>query len=121
MAASTRDYDDIPGTIVFDGRQARKGYALNSMCLSLNIPKNRAEFLADNEAYLDRYALTPEQRRAVLDRDWMRLLELGGNVYYVLRIARTDGLTPQHVGAAVNGITLEEFQQKILDGGMANG
>jgi protocatechuate 4,5-dioxygenase alpha subunit len=92
---SRRDYDDIPGTIVFDGQQARRGYALNKFLMSLNQPANREAFMADEAAYLDRFTLDDEQREAVLGRQWLRLLEVGGNVYYTYKLAACDGMTFQ--------------------------
>src|SRR5262245_54563470 len=74
------EYDDIPGTFVFDGRRSRQGYWLNMFCMSLRDEANREAFRADEAKYLDGFAVTDEQRRAILDRDWLRMLELGGNV-----------------------------------------
>ncbi len=114
-----RDYDDIPGTYVFDGEHSRKGYDLNMFCMSLNQAENREKFREDEASYLNRYRITPEQKQAVLDRDWLELLRLGGNIYYTFKIAAYDGLTMQHVGAGMSGtgMTVEEFQQMMLDGG----
>ena len=42
-----REYDDIPGTYVFDGAHSRVGYSLNMFCMSLNEEANRDEFRAD--------------------------------------------------------------------------
>lgn len=112
-----REYDDIPGTFVFDGRRSRQGYPLNSMCMSLNDPANREEFVRDVEGYMDRFGLSDEQKAAVRERDWLRMLELGGNIYFTFKIAILDGLTMQHVGASMSGVTFEEFQQMMLDGG----
>ena len=114
-----RDYDDIPGTYVFDGEHSRKGYHLNMFCMSLNQAENREKFREDEASYLNRYRITPEQKQAVLDRDWLELLRLGGNIYYTFKIAAYDGLTMQHVGAGMSGtgMTVEEFRQMMLDGG----
>jgi|TARA_B110001454_G_C12626788_1_gene395234 protocatechuate 4,5-dioxygenase alpha chain len=114
-----RDYDDIPGTYVFDGEHSRKGYDLNMFCMSLNQAENREKFREDEASYLNRYRITPEQKQAVLDRDWLELLRLGGNIYYTFKIAAYDGLTMQHVGAGMSGtgMTVEEFRQMMLDGG----
>lgn len=112
-----RDYDSIPGTVVFDGRRARQGYPLNSMCMSLNDEGNREAFRADPEAYMQRYGLSEEQRQAVRDRDWLRMLELGGNIYFTLKIASLDGLTTQDVGAAMTGISPDEFREMMRNGG----
>lgn len=112
-----REYDDIPGTFVFDGRRSRQGYPLNSMCMSLNDPANREEFMRDLEGYMDKFGLSDEQKAAVRERDWLRMLELGGNIYFTFKIAILDGLTMQHVGASMSGVTFEEFRQMMLDGG----
>lgn len=114
---AAREYDDIPGTFVFDGRRSRQGYWLNMFCMSLNDEQNREAFRADEAAYLDRFRLTPEQRRAVLDRDWIRLLELGGNIYYTFKLAACDGLTFQQLAALQTGVTEDEYVGMMLSGG----
>lgn len=116
-----RDYSDIPGTFVFDGDHSRKGYHLNMFCMSLNDPANRDEFRADEAAYLDKFDLTEAQRSAVLERDYLGLLEHGGNIYYTYKIAALDRHSFQYVGAQMSGVTEEEFQQMMLDGGRAPG
>ena len=114
-----RDYDDIPGTYVQDASHLRRGYHLNMFCMSLNQAGNREEFRADEAAYLDRFPMTGAQRQAVLARDWLEMLRLGGNIYYTFKLATFDGLTMQHVGAAMSGtgMSVEEFRQMLLDGG----
>jgi protocatechuate 4,5-dioxygenase, alpha chain len=112
-----RDYDDIPGTIVFDGRRSRRGYPLNKFLMSLNQPANREAFRADEGAYLARFAVDGEQRDAVLRREWLRLIELGGNVYYTYKLAACDGMTFQDLAGEQTGMTAEEFAQMMLDGG----
>lgn len=112
-----RPYDDIPGTYVFDGRHSRKGYALNMCCMSLNDPANRDAFRADEAAYLDRYTLSCEQRQAVLERDWLAMLQLGGNIYYTFKLAALDGRSMQYLGGAFSGISEEEFRNMMVAGG----
>lgn len=114
---SKRDYDDIPGTYVFDGERNRKGYHLNMFCMSLNKAENREQFAADPEGYLMTFPMTEEQRQAVRERDWNGMLRLGGNIYYTFKIAIFDGLTMQDVGAAMSGVSVEAFKQMLLDGG----
>jgi protocatechuate 4,5-dioxygenase, alpha chain len=111
------DYDSIPGTYVYDSRRSRMGYALNMFCMSLNKPENRVLFKADQATYLDRFALSAEQRRAVLDRDWLGLLRIGGNIYYTIKIAFCDGLTFQDVAGMMSGVPKEKYAQMMLDGG----
>lgn len=111
------EFKDIPGTYVFDKTHSRMGYHLNMFCMSLNDETNRERFRADEEAYLDGYRLTPEQRKAVLDRDWLGMLRLGGNIYYTFKIAIFDRLSMQAVGGAMSDITEEEFRNMMLTGG----
>ncbi|SVC55195.1 uncharacterized protein METZ01_LOCUS308049 [marine metagenome] len=117
--SESRDYDDIPGTYVMDGKHHRRGYHLNMFCMSLNKAENREAFRADEEAHLDKFPMTSEQRRAVLDRDWLGLLRSGGNIYFTFKIAAFDRLSMQHLGAAMSGapMTEEEFIQMMVDGG----
>jgi protocatechuate 4,5-dioxygenase alpha chain len=112
-----RDYDDIPGTVVFDGRLSRRGYALNKFLMSLNQPANREAFRTDERTYLDRFAVDDEQREAVLRREWLRLIELGGNVYYTYKLAACDGMTFQDLAGEQTGMSAEDFAQMMLDGG----
>ena len=112
-----KDYDDIPGTFVFDGAHNRKGYRLNTFCMSLNESANREAFAEDESTYLDRFSLTREQKQAVLDREYLELLRLGGNIYYTFKIAIYDRKSMQYVGGEMSGITEEEFKQMMIDGG----
>jgi protocatechuate 4,5-dioxygenase, alpha chain len=112
-----RDYDSIPGTYVFDSRRAQAGYALNMFCMSLNKMENRKRFKENEAAYLDRFTLSGEQRRAVLERDWLGMLKVGGNIYYTIKIAFCDGLTFQDVAGMMCGVTKEIYAQMMLAGG----
>jgi len=115
--AQTDPYDDIPGTILFDAQRSRQGYHLNMFCMSLMSAENRAAFKANEEKYLDAWPLTPEQRQAVLKRDWNGMLRLGGNIYYTSKLAATDGLTFQNIAAIMTGSTQEQYAQMMLKGG----
>ncbi|MGI9615740.1 MAG: protocatechuate 4,5-dioxygenase subunit alpha [Acidimicrobiales bacterium] len=112
-----RDYDDIPGTYVFDGARSREGYQLNMFCMSLNDEANREVFRNDPGSYLDRYDLTVEQREAVDQRDWLRMLQLGGNIYYTFKLAAFDGLSMQDVGGSMSAMTREAFSEMMVGGG----
>jgi protocatechuate 4,5-dioxygenase alpha chain len=104
---------DIPGTTLFDGRQARKGYALNKMCYSFNDAANRAAFLADEAAYCARYSLSDEQRAAVTSRNVLQLIAAGGNVYYLAKFAGIFGLDVQDIGAQQTGMSKDAFKAKL--------
>jgi protocatechuate 4,5-dioxygenase, alpha chain len=109
--------DDIPGTYVFTAERSRRGYQLNRFCMSLLQAANREAFRADQEAYLDRFPLTPEQRQAVLDRDYIRMLELGGNIYYTAKIGAADGLSFQKVASLQAGVEEAEYLAMMVGGG----
>lgn len=113
MAPLEHPVDDIPGTILFDGHQAMKGYALNKMCFSFNDAKNREAFARDEDAYCDRYLLTPEQRRAVKNRDVLAMLSAGGNIYYLAKLAGIFGLSVQQIGAQQRGMSEAEFKHML--------
>ena len=105
------------GTVVFDGVEAQKGYALNKMCYSFNRAENRARFLADEEAYCAEFGLTPQQREAVRRRDVLALIRAGGNVYYLAKLAGIFGLDVQDIGAQQTGMTLDAFKAKLIQAG----
>lgn len=108
------DHPPIPGTLLFDGVQARKGYALNKMCFSFNDAANREAFRRDEEAYMRHYQLGEEQARAIRNRDVPGLLAAGGNVYYLAKFAGILGLDVQDLGAAQTGLTKEEFKARLV-------
>jgi len=112
-----KDYEDIPGTFVFDADRSREGYHLNQFCISLRLQKNRDAFNAGEEAYLDTYPMTAEQRAAVLARDWNLLLELGGNIYYTSKLAANDGINFQNLAGLMTGMGVEKYRDMMLNGG----
>ncbi len=107
----------IPGTTLFDGDQAQKGLALNRMCFSFNSAENRAAFLKDEEAYCRKFGLTDEQREAVRGRKVLKMIEAGGNVYYLAKLAGIFGLSVQDIGAQQTGMTVAAFKQKLTAAG----
>jgi protocatechuate 4,5-dioxygenase alpha chain len=104
----------IPGTSLFDGDAASRGYALNAMCYSFNDERNREAFRADEEGYCARFGLTPEQRAAVASRNVLAMIAAGGNIYYLAKLAGIFGLNVQDVGAQQTGMSVEAFKQKLL-------
>jgi protocatechuate 4,5-dioxygenase alpha chain len=117
MPRKEQDYDDIPGTFVFDAERSRQGYGINMFCMSLMKDENRKAFRANEAEYLKRFPLTPEQAQAILDRDYNRMLELGGNIYYTAKLGATDGHSFQHLAALMTGMTQESYAAMMLAGG----
>lgn len=113
MIWKKHSYEDIPGTYVFDGKSSHQGYPLNKMAFSFNQAENREEFKRDPDAYCRKFGLSDEQREAVVAGDFLRLLQLGGNIYYLAKIAIFHGLSVQDAGAAMSGVTTEEFKAKL--------
>jgi protocatechuate 4,5-dioxygenase alpha chain len=111
------DYDDIPGTTVFDAERSRQGYHLNQFCMSLMKAPNRERFRADEAAYLAEWPMTQEQRAAVMRRDWNGMIALGGNIYFLAKLFLSDGKSFQQVAAIMTGSTQEDYAKMMLDGG----
>ena len=117
MPRKEQEYDDIPGTFVFDAERSRQGYGINMFCMSLMKDANRKAFKADEAGYLKQYPLTPEQTDAILKRDYNRMLELGGNIYFTAKLGATDGHSFRHLAAVMTGSTQEDYASMMLAGG----
>jgi protocatechuate 4,5-dioxygenase alpha chain len=111
------EFEDIPGTRVYTAARARKGYHLNQFCMSLMKPENRARWKADEAAYLADWPLTDDQRAAVLARDYNRLLDLGGNIYFLAKVFSTDGLSFVQAVSTMTGMSVADYQAMMLAGG----
>ena len=113
----TEEYEDIPGTFVFNAERSRRGYGINMFCMSLMKDENRKAFKANEAEYLKKFNLTPEQTDAVLKRDYNRMLELGGNIYFTAKLGATDGHSFRHLAAVMTNSTQEDYAQMMLAGG----
>jgi len=114
-----KEYDDIPGTYVFDADRSRRGYHVNMFCMSLMKAENRKAFKENEAKYLDERfpELTSEQKEAVLKRQYNRLLELGGNIYFTAKLGATDGHPFQYLAALMTGATQQDYADMMLRGG----
>ena len=117
MAREQHDYDDIPGTFVFDAERSRQGFGINMFCMSLMKDDNRKAFKANEAEYLKKFNLTPEQSDAVLKRDYNRMLELGGNIYFTAKLGAADGHSFQHLAATMTGASQQDYADMMLGGG----
>jgi protocatechuate 4,5-dioxygenase alpha chain len=111
------EYEDIPGTFVFNAERSRQGYGINMFCMSLMKDENRKAFKANETEYLKKFNLTPEQTDAVLKRDYNRMLELGGNIYFTAKLGATDGHSFRHLAAVMTGSTQDDYAAMMLKGG----
>jgi protocatechuate 4,5-dioxygenase alpha chain len=117
--ALDKPYAGIPGTTIFDAEQSRKGYWLNQFCMSLMKAENREKFKADERGYLDQWAMTEDQKQAVLARDLNRCIELGGNIYFLAKVGATDGKSFQQMAGSMTGMSEEAYRDMMVGGGRA--
>jgi protocatechuate 4,5-dioxygenase alpha chain len=110
-------FDDIPGTRVYTTERARRGYWINQFCMSLMKPENRERWRADERKYLEDWRLSEEQKEALLARDYNRLLDLGGNIYYLAKVFSTDGLSFVQAVSTMTGMIVEDYPKMMLAGG----
>lgn len=115
--ALEKPYLDVPGTIIFDAEQSRKGYHLNQFCMSLMKAANRERFKANERAYLDEWPMTEEQKLAVLARDLNRCMATGGNIYFLAKLGATHGLSFQQMAGSMTGMTEDEYRDMMVAGG----
>src|SRR5688500_20279317 len=114
---SLDELEDIPGTTVFNALRSRQAYHLHKFCMSLMQPENREAFRADERAYLDRFRMNEEQKQAVLARDFTKLIDLGGNIYFLVKLSNTDGWSAQRAVGSMTGMTPDEYAAMMRAGG----
>ena len=112
---------DLPGTPIFDGDSSRRGLRMNRLFMSLREAANRERFLADEAAYCASFGLSPEQQQAVLDRDWQAMIDLGGSIFYVYKLAMMDGRSMQYLGGVFTGMGEDDFLAAMRAGGRRDG
>jgi len=117
MRSYNEAFKDIPGTTVFDATRSRQGYHLNMFCMSLMKAGNRERFKADEQAYLETFPMTSEQRQAVRDRDYNRMIALGGNIYFLAKIGATDGFSFQNLASKMTGVPEDDYKAMMVAGG----
>ena len=115
--STTSARQPVPGTTIFDGEQARKGYALNKMCYSFNDAANRKALVADEDGYCAKYGLNTQQRDAIRHRNVLELIGAGGNAYYLAKFAGIFGLDMQDIGAQQTGLSKDQFKEKLQAAG----
>ena len=111
------ELEDIPGTRVFTAARARQGYQLNQFAMSLMKAENRERWKAGERAYLDEWKLSEAQKQALLDRDYNRLLDLGGNIYFLAKVFSTDGKSFLQAVSTMSGMSLEDYSAMMIAGG----
>ena len=116
-AKPAEEYEDIPGTFVFNAERSRQGYGINMFCMSLMKDENRRAFKANEAGYIKQFHMTPDQEKAILTRDYNKMLELGANIYFTAKLGATDGHSFRHLAAVMTGSTQEDYAKMMLEGG----
>ena len=117
MTWTKHDYEDIPGTYVFDGKHAHGSYPLNKLLFSFCDESSRDEFDKDPAAYCDKFGVAGKYKEFVLKKDFLGMLRSGANIYYMAKMAIPRGVSVQDAGAAFQGIPTKDFQAKLLSKG----
>jgi protocatechuate 4,5-dioxygenase alpha chain len=115
--AYLEQFDDIPGTRVYTAQRARQGYWMNQFAMSLMKAENRERWKANERAYIDEWQMTEAQKQAILDRDYNRCLELGGNIYFLAKVFSTDGQSFLQAVSTMTGMSVEDYQAMMVAGG----
>jgi protocatechuate 4,5-dioxygenase alpha chain len=117
MKPDFKQFEDIPGTTIFTIEKARMGFQLNQFCMSLRSKENRERWLSNEEVYISEWDLTPDQVQAVLDRDFQKMLDCGGNVYFLSKIFAADGLSYVQAVSTMTDMNVDEYKAMMLAGG----
>ena len=114
---SLEELNDIPGTTVFNAIRSRQAYHLHKFCMSLMQEENRKAFKADERGYLDKFRMSDEQKQAVLERDFTKLIDLGGNIYFLVKLSNTEGWSTQKAVSSMTNMTPDEYAAMMRAGG----
>jgi protocatechuate 4,5-dioxygenase, alpha chain len=110
-------FEDIPGTRVYTTKRARQGYWLNQFAMSLMQAENRERWKADERLYLEDWPMSEAQKDALLARDYNKMLDLGGNIYFLAKVFSTDGKSFLQAVSTMTGMSVEDYQNMMLAGG----
>ena len=107
----------IADSDVFDLAMSWRGYRINKMCNALSQPQERDAYRADEEGFMARFHLTEEEKNLVRGRDFAGLLQVGGNIYFLLKLGVVTGNGLYKMGASMRGESYEQFLATRNDSG----
>lgn len=107
----------IHGSEVFDLAQSWRGFRINKMCNALAQAGGREAFQRDEEAFMDSFHLTAQEKQLVRERDFPGLLAAGGNIYFLIKLGVVTGNGLYVMGARMRGETYEQFLATRSDRG----
>jgi hypothetical protein len=119
MSERTQDYldrlaavqpRDIPEDLdLFDEATATRGLRLNKAAYSLKDEHQRELFARDEEAWMEQFGLTDEEKELVRRRDWIGLWRAGMSIYVMVKLS------------GVTSTPLPEIGRQMRESGGANG
>jgi protocatechuate 4,5-dioxygenase alpha subunit len=110
MALEPPPFDlSAPGSVIYDGRLAALGMRITRFGQSFKVAANREAYRADPEGYLARADLSDEERARIRARDYKWLVQKGGHIQALQRIAVVDGYYLFHIAAAELGVDADEL------------
>ena len=79
---------DLPAELdLFDEETATRGIRLNKAAYSLKDADQRELFARDEEAWLQQFGLTGEERELIRRRDWIGLWRSGMSIYVMVKLS----------------------------------
>ena len=90
---------DLPDELdLFDETAARRGIRLNKAAYSLKHAEQRELFERDEEAWMDQFGLTDDERRLIRERDWIGLWRAGMTIYVMVKLSGVTGTPLPEIG-----------------------
>ncbi len=94
---------------LFDEATAMRGIRLNKAAYSLKDEHQRELFGRDEEAWMEQFGLTQEEKDLLRGRDWIGLWRNGMSIYVMVKLS------------GVTGTPLPEIGRQMRESGEANG
>jgi protocatechuate 4,5-dioxygenase alpha subunit len=88
-------------------------YEISRLLYDLRNPANREAIRTDPQAYYRRYAIGEHELGLLINRDWQGLVDAGVTVYLLTKLGAALGVSLLEMGAAMRGMSNEEFRRFI--------
>ena len=90
---------DLPPDLdLFYEETAPRGIRLNKAAYSLKDAAQRELFASDEEAWMEQFGLTEEEKRLVRERDWIGLWRAGMTIYVMVKLSGVTGTPLPEIG-----------------------
>jgi protocatechuate 4,5-dioxygenase, alpha chain len=90
---------DLPDDLdLFYEDTARRGIRLNKAAYSLKAEDQRELFARDEEAWMEQFGLTDEEKDLMRRRDWIGLWRAGMTIYVMVKLSGVTGTALPEIG-----------------------